>query len=662
MRGIARFAVLSAALAALAPVYGASELEIAREALRDGLWNLAREYALKDGGVDAQKVILESYAREGNWEGVSQALASMTNTVGIAFDYYRAAAAGDCAKALEILRKSGATKVDADSKMFEADMLLRLGDRVAAEKIWREVVAMTNAAERAFADAGARLGDVEALRLSYVKASRASVRRFAGLQLGVQLLKDVDSRQEGERLIRAIVKNAPDCEGAREAFLAVAQSNIADKRWSEALAVYHEAVEIWPDCAKMVQVQEGRGWACIELGRLEEAIDAFRLVEALANDDERKAAALLKQGDIYSKMGKGETAMARYRDALERFPATAVAEKLRKIVQVRELEAKGRELYKAFRFAEAKAVFSQVASEDPQKKTRMEFFEALCLYGQGLDDAALSKALAVSKANDDISVSADATLWSAKFLYNRCEWKQAERLFLAYSEMKKDSAAVPEAMMWAARSAFSANDYQRAIQIATKLAQSHPTSPQTVPALIVQGEALIELARFEEAVLVLDHAARSENAQAQERLRAWLLKADALFATGADNPARYAAALETYRAVHFAGTLSVSGRIAVSFKVAKALEKLKRTDEAIEQYYTQVVLAYREAHRKGERLDDDARAAFSRAAFRLADEYESRGRDYQALHVLELVATSDVPAAGEAEKRIGQISMKGGFL
>ena len=74
------------------------------------------------------------------------------------------------------------------------------------------------------------------------------------------------------------------------------------------------------------------------------------------------------------------------------------------------------------------------------------------------------------------------------------------------------------------------------------------------------------------------------------------------------------------------------------------------------------MLADREAHRKGERLDDDARAAFSRAAFRLADEYESRGRDYQALHVLELVATSDVPAAGEAEKRIGQISMKGGFL
>ena len=148
----------------------------------------------------------------------------------------------------------------------------------------------------------------------------------------------------------------------------------------------------------------------------------------------------------------------------------------------------------------------------------------------------------------------------------------------------------------------------------------------------------------------------------EERLRARLLRADALFATGADNPARYAAALDSYRSIRLGGTLSVSDRISVSFKIAKSLERLKRIDEAIDEYYTHVVLAYRSSRSKGETLDDGARAAFSRAAFRLADEYESRGRDYQAIHILELVVMSDVPAAGEAEKRIARISMKGGFL
>ena len=84
--------------------------------------------------------------------------------------------------------------------------------------------------------------------------------------------------------------------------------------------------------------------------------------------------------------------------------------------------------------------------------------------------------------------------------------------------------------------------------------------------------------------------------------------------------------------------------------------------EATDIYYTQVVLAYRAARSSNQRLTDEVRAVFSRAAFRLADEYEGRGRDAQAIAVLRLVATSDVPAADEAEKRIARISRKGSVL
>ena len=44
------------------------------------------------------------------------------------------------------------------------------------------------------------------------------------------------------------------------------------------------------------------------------------------------------------------------------------------------------------------------------------------------------------------------------------------------------------------------------------------------------------------------------------------------------------------------------------------------------------------------------------------DEFESRGRDRQAVGVLRLVVESDVPAAEEAAKRIERISAKGRFL
>ena len=145
-------------------------------------------------------------------------------------------------------------------------------------------------------------------------------------------------------------------------------------------------------------------------------------------------------------------------------------------------------------------------------------------------------------------------------------------------------------------------------------------------------------------------------------MRALLLKADALYAMGADNPVRYAEALEAYRSVMFGGAVSPSEQIVVAFKVARALDRLKRTDEAVDQYYSRVVIAYREGRLRGARFDDEARASFSRAAFRLADEYESRGRDRQALHVLALVAESDVPAAEEAKRRMEKISNGGRLL
>ena len=84
--------------------------------------------------------------------------------------------------------------------------------------------------------------------------------------------------------------------------------------------------------------------------------------------------------------------------------------------------------------------------------------------------------------------------------------------------------------------------------------------------------------------------------------------------------------------------------------------------EAVEQYYTQVVLAYRDGRAAKTRYDDDARAAFSRAAFRLADDYEGGGDDNAAVHVLELVADSDIHAAEEARRRIAKITSKGRFL
>ena len=385
---------------------------------------------------------------------------------------------------------------------------------------------------------------------------------------------------------------------------------------------------------------------------------------------------MVNEGDLLQEMGRDEESMSCYRTVLEKYPNTSVASALKKIVDVRELEKKGRELYRQFKFAEAAGVFAEVAKADAMRKPMMDFFTIRCLYGEGRDDEACLQARKIVAECADASVRQKATVWLAKFLYNRREWSESIRLFVAFVDSKPDNEQAAEALkhtplqelfqaealLWAARAAFADNDFNRAIQLSTQVAERYPESKSKAGALLLQGEALIEQTRFDEAVLVFEKASTTETASSEDRTRAQMLKADALYALGADNPVRYAMALEIYRAMSFGGKLGVDEKIVVSFKIARVLEKLKRTNEAIDLYYSQVVLAYRDARLSGLRLSEAARTAFSRAALRLADEYESRGKDHQATRVLWLVMESDVPAADEAAKRIQRLSNKGKML
>ena len=659
-----RFVMLAsfASLTSFASLAG--EMDVVRAALRDGLWETARLHA-KDaagkGDADARLAILESFASEDRWDDVKAALEGWPESKGNGFDYYRAVAAGDHAAAAKILAEGGTPNGLIAARLHEAETLAKSGDRSGAEKIWREIAISTNADERALATASANLMEEAPLRKAYGKVRSAPLKRMLGLRLGRALLGNASTEQEGERLVRAIARDAPDADGAREAFMAVADTEMAADRWTDAAATIREAIEIWPDTAKSGVVQEQRGWVLHKLGRNEEALEAFRLAAELATDEAARATAITKEGDVLAEMGRTEEATDKYREVIGTYPKTDVAALLARLVRIRELESKGRALYREYRFDAARKMFEEVAAADPERKPRMDFFSALCLYGEGLDEEAGRKVGDIVRDCQDRQIRPEAMMWLAKFRFNRREWKDAARLFTACADESGDGGKASEALLWAARAAFAGSDFQTAVQLSTRAAENRSDEGIRTQALLVQGEALVEMARFDEAVLVLEQAAAVEGISEDARAKAQTLRADALFAMGADNPARYAAALDAYRATLFGGILPPSARIVVSFKIARALEKLKRTDEAIDQYYTQVVLAYLEGRATKTRFNDAARAAFSKAAFRLADEFESRGRDRAAAGILELVVNSGVHAADEARRRIERLSAKGMF-
>lgn len=640
-----------------------SDLAVARQALRDGLWQVARTHAEKVGGDVGRLIVLESYASENRWEDVSEELENVPHSsTNAAYGYYVAVCDGRIPEAIALLQANGSEAGVAEAKMLEADLQVKNDNLSAAKQLWTEVIAISNVSERAFALASINLGDAKVLRKAYLKTISVPLKRVVGLRLGRALLNSSETQEEGAKLIRALVADNPDADGACEAFLSLVAAEVSDKKWKEAEKTVGEAIEIWPDAVRRADVHEYRGEALFHLGRFDESRAAFVRAEELAADDASRARAVLRQGDALAELGRGEESMARYRMVLEKYSETETAVALRRVVRLRELEEKGREDFKNYRFADAMKAFAEVARDDVDRSPRMEYYRVLCLYGLGRDDEALSEARRLSENGRNANVRAMALLWLAKFTYNRGEWRDASARFADFVKMRPDDAFAAEALLWAARAFYSANDLQGAIQAVTQLVERYPSSPVIASALLVQAEALIEQARFDEAILVLDRAATGEKTSRAERIKAKMLKADALFAMGADNSARYQAALEAYRAVVDDEALESGVRLSVAFKIGRVLEKLKRADEAVDQYYTQVVLAYRDGRLRGESYVGEGEAAFVRAAFRLADDFESRGRDYQAVGVLELVVESNVPASSEAAKRIEKISKKGKFL
>ena len=639
------------------------ELAVAREALRDGLWDVARAHAGRAIGQSSAKlIVLESLAGEGKWEAVGETLKKWPNEKGNAFDYYRAVVKGDHAAAAELLKKGGSADGAVEARLYEAESLARSGKSDLARQIWREIALQTNVNARALALASSNLMDPALLERAYAIVRPVALRRQVGLRLGTVWLRDPQKAGEGERLIRSLVKGLPDAPGAREAFLAMADAKLDAEKWQEAVEAYREAIETWPEASKHSVVQENYGWALQRLGRREEAWEAFKTSRALATGDDSLARVLVKEGDLLSEMGRPEDAMSKYREVIATYPKTDVAARLRAMIEVREMEAEGRRLFLKANFDEAEKVFARVAEKDATRRQRMAYFAALCLYGRGNDGRAEQSMRELAEKSPDPSVRADAMFWLAKFLYNRRDWGEAGRLFCTYAELAVAPESAAEALLWASRAALAENGFDRAIRLSTTLVERYPDSAFKPSALLVQGESLVEQARFDEAVLLFERVALADGAGGQDRLRARLLRADALAVMGADNPARYEAALQSYREVLADASVSTSERLVLSFKIARTLDRLKRIDEAIDQYYVHVVLAYRKERLRGERLDDEASAAFSKSAFRLADEYEGRGKDRQALNVLELVVESGVPAAEEARKRMGRIYSKGGFL
>jgi len=396
--------------------------------------------------------------------------------------------------------------------------------------------------------------------------------------------------------------------------------------------------------------------------------------------------ALYQSAESLERAGLRAEAEARYRQVAERFASRDVAPRAllrlaalqaessafdsaietyttiissfaQKAVRSDALMGRGKVQYRTFRFDAAMQDFATVAESDPSRKDEARYLLTLCLYGLGRDKEARAAAAAYLLDFPESARLPDMILWLGKFDFNRGRFADARRFFLDYVSRWPANAWADAALLWAARAAFGDRDFTGAVEAVTRLVREYPQSARLAEARLLQADALMELARFDEAVLLLEQViaqAPDSDWAGQARLR----KGDCLFTLGADNSQRYQDALTVYRELLQQPGLTATAAMQLRFKIGRCLEKMKRLDEAIDQYYAEVMIRYQEDRAKGVWFDETCSSLFVRAAFNIAELYEQMGQPTQAIGVLQRALQSGVPGAEEARQRIERLRKK----
>ena len=514
-----------------------------------------------------------------------------------------------------------------------------------------------------FADTLLELGDAEAAEREY----SALLQTYPEHALDVRVLagRGWAMLESGRRTeaVGAFARAAQAATNATDRAICIFKQGdalLADGRFAEAADAYARVPQDGgADLCSRARFQRADSLA--RAGNSEEAIKMFSELSNEGSDAEMAVAAGLRTAALEAAAGRLESAIDIYTGLLDK--------KCTDAQRVEILHGRGRAFYGAYRFAEAEADFKAVAKLKPARAPEMAFLSARCLYGAGRDDeaAAAARKLLASRGGDG-RLRADVEFWLAKYEFGHRNYAAALAGFASCATNAALSAGRRiEALGRAARCCAAQSDYAGVVEYATRattnsvavraIAKQTPETAAVAEVFVLQAEALMELARFSEAVLVL---ARAQLLAAPPDLlrRAAVLKADCLFAMGADDDRRYAQALDAYRAVLKDETLPPSQRLAVAFKIGRSLEKLRRLEEAADQYYAQVVMAYCDGARAKTWFDGDARAFFTRAVFILADWYEARGETQQAIRMLDYLVKTGVPAAREAHQRIQRLEEK----
>ncbi|MFC1452336.1 tetratricopeptide repeat protein [Verrucomicrobiota bacterium] len=502
-----------------------------------------------------------------------------------------------------------------------AEALLEQGGEKAAEEFQYYLETFTNVAGRARAQRGKgwallALGRNAEAAAAFIKAGELSTN---AADRGQCLLKAGDAHfANGQYKLAAeqyagLVAEFPRGEHAPAAYVQLGESLARSGQIEAAEGRLREFVDAFPD-------HDLRGEAMLRIGRLQdsqgklaEAVETFNRLMGVSSNGALFGEALLGRGMAWCRMTRFEGALGDFERTVALFPEGRLAEQAYHMTSV-------------------------------------------CQYWLGRDVDALATAEDFLARFPESDLVPDVLFWLGKQEYNRANYEQAEERFAELVEEYGTDANAERALLWAGRSAAMRDEYLLAIERFTQFLKQYPDSEQAVEALYAQGEALFHLAKTSDAILVFDEIV-NRHPGSEMVWRTWLRIGDCQFWLGVEDPKRYEEAIESYRIVSETDDPNTRPDLLLeaAYKTGKCLQKLGRTEDAIDVYYSDVMVRFLDERERGEKHGEASKTWFRRASRDMADIMSDREEWRKVVNILERVIEAGVSVDPETKERIRKI-------
>jgi len=308
--------------------------------------------------------------------------------------------------------------------------------------------------------------------------------------------------------------------------------------------------------------------------------------------------------------------------------------------------------YRLARYQDSLTDFERLREEFPDTPVAMraDFMRGWCLYQLGDTARAIQIGNKFLSRNKDSEWAPEVAFWLAEHEFNTLNYGVAESNFVAIAKSSPSNYLAEKSVYWAGRSAVEQKAYRRAIDYFTQLTRQYTNSVLIPEARFAQGDALTEIGDFAGAILAYEEIIKLYPGSPLV-VRALGRIGDCQFTLGSDRPERYQDSIASLRAVLTHPMVTRDLALQAEYKLARAYEKLGRSEEAVNHYLNVVYdwLAGREA---GIPVDE---VWFVRSAFSAATLKESTQAWGDAITIYNRVIDSGITAGKDARIRIDRI-------